>query len=115
MTPMDVKDSNKFLDELSALRPGFNFDKAAGTRMIFLNDYTIALPKFFHPIRRLDCGAGIGRVTKLLLLKRFNNVDMVEQSPRLLNAAPAYIGPDTARATPVLLGLQVCIGTSASN
>jgi 2-polyprenyl-3-methyl-5-hydroxy-6-metoxy-1,4-benzoquinol methylase len=32
---------------------------------------------------------------------------MVEQSPRLLNAAPAYIGPDCARAKPLLIGLQV--------
>jgi hypothetical protein len=46
-------------------------------------------------------------VTKLLLLKRFANVDMVEQSPRLLNAAHGYIGPDAARATPLLIGLQV--------
>ena len=55
----------------------------------------------------IDCGAGIGRVTKLLLLKRFARVDMVEQSPRLLNAAPAYIGPDCERAKPLLIGLQV--------
>ena len=38
-----------------------------------------------------DCGAGIGRVTKHLLLPMFERVDLLEQSPRLLAAAPAYL------------------------
>ena len=28
----------------------------------------------------LDCGAGIGRVTKSVLLPKFDNVDLLEQS-----------------------------------
>lgn len=38
-----------------------------------------------------DCGAGIGRVTKLLLLPIFASVDLLEPSPRLLAAAPSFI------------------------
>ncbi|GMF47425.1 unnamed protein product [Phytophthora fragariaefolia] len=46
-----------------------------------------------------DCGAGIGRVSKLLLLPMFDHVDLVEQSPRLLRAVPQYLGADeTLRA-----------------
>lgn len=54
-----------------------------------------------------DCGAGIGRVTKHLLLDRFETVDIVEQSPRLLEEAPAYVGRDKDRIECVCIGLQV--------
>ncbi|KAE8913812.1 hypothetical protein PF010_g13587 [Phytophthora fragariae] len=43
-----------------------------------------------------DCGAGIGRVTKLLLLPMFEHVDLVEQSPRLLRGVPQYLGAEEA-------------------
>ena len=82
VTPEDIRDSNMFLDELSKLRPEMKFEKAA------------------------DGGAGIGRVTKLLLLPRFAQVDMVESSPRLLNASPGYIGEDASRTKLVMTGLQ---------
>jgi len=68
LTPADVKGSNAFLDALSSVRPSLKFERVA------------------------DCGAGIGRVTKHLLLPRCGVVDLVEQSPRLINAAPAYVG-----------------------
>jgi len=67
VTPMDTRDSNWFLDKLLAQRPGFKLDRVA------------------------DGGAGIGRVARNLLLPRCKVVDLVEQSPRLLNAAPAYL------------------------
>ncbi|XP_020291813.1 N-terminal Xaa-Pro-Lys N-methyltransferase 1 [Pseudomyrmex gracilis] len=35
----------------------------------------------------LDCGAGIGRVTKNLLIKHFARVDLVEQNPKFLEVA----------------------------
>lgn len=60
-----------------------------------------------NPCRHADCGAGIGRVTKHLLLERFDYVDIVEQSPRLLQAAPKYVGRDRDRTTCVCVGLQV--------
>ncbi|KAI9915111.1 hypothetical protein PsorP6_007512 [Peronosclerospora sorghi] len=40
----------------------------------------------------VDCGAGIGRVSKRLLAHVFHHVDLVEQSPRLLRAVPHYFG-----------------------
>ena len=39
----------------------------------------------------LDCGAGIGRVTKNLLLPLFDTVDMVEQNPDFLEKAKDYL------------------------
>jgi len=41
--------------------------------------------------RALDCGAGIGRVTKHLLLHYFDMVDMVEQSKAFLDESMNYI------------------------
>ncbi|CAM9834658.1 unnamed protein product [Laminaria digitata] len=58
------------------------------------------------PFMFIYCGAGIGRVTKHLLLDRFDTVDIVEQSPRLLQAAPKYVGRDRDRTTCVCVGLQ---------
>ena len=38
-------------------------------------------------LRELDCGAGIGRVTRKLLLKFFKQVDIVEQNPEFVQRA----------------------------
>lgn len=67
VTPMDTRDSNMFLDKLLAQYPSLKLNRVA------------------------DCGAGIGRVAKNLLLPRCQVVDLVEQSPRLLAAAPVYL------------------------
>lgn len=56
--------------------------------------------------RAADCGAGIGRVSKFFLLNRFNHVDLIEQSPRLLDASAEYIGKDSVRTTKIVVGLQ---------
>ena len=83
VTPMDIRDSNRFIDSLKTVRPLLQFDRAA------------------------DCGAGIGRVSKHLLLHHFQQVDLVEQSPRLLKSSIGYIGaPDAARTARVEVGLQ---------
>lgn len=42
-------------------------------------------------IRALDCGAGIGRVTKNLLMKYFESVDLVEQDAIFVNKANQYL------------------------
>lgn len=39
-----------------------------------------------------DCGAGIGRISKHLLLHTFEKVDLVEQSSSFLDKAKEYIG-----------------------
>lgn len=84
LTPMDSRDSNRFMDMLLEKIPGLQFNRVA------------------------DCGAGIGRVTKHLLLPRCGHVDLVEQSPRLLNAAEAYIKPsDPSKLSYLQVGLQV--------
>jgi protein N-terminal methyltransferase len=68
LTPIDTQGSNMFLDHLASRFSDLQFNSAA------------------------DCGAGIGRVAKHLLCPRFKAVNLIEQSPRLLTAAPAYIG-----------------------
>lgn len=35
----------------------------------------------------MDCGAGIGRITKGLLINHFDKVDLVEQNPKFVDAA----------------------------
>ncbi|XP_077162950.1 N-terminal Xaa-Pro-Lys N-methyltransferase 1 isoform X2 [Paroedura picta] len=42
--------------------------------------------------RALDCGAGIGRITKRLLLPLFKTVDMVDVTEDFLNKAKTYLG-----------------------
>lgn len=44
-------------------------------------------------IRALDCGSGIGRITKRLLLPLFSSVDMVEQNQAFLQKSQTYLGP----------------------
>lgn len=71
ISPADIKGSELFFARIRKLRP----------------DWTRELA--------VDCGAGIGRVTKFLLLPTFKRVDLVEQSPRLLQSVPQYVGRST--------------------
>lgn len=43
--------------------------------------------------RALDCGAGIGRITKYLLTDYFECVDLVEQNPAFLEQAKQCLSP----------------------
>lgn len=45
----------------------------------------------------LDCGAGIGRITKRLLLPLFDMVDMVDVTREFLDEAKRYLGADGKR------------------
>ena len=45
----------------------------------------------------LDCGAGIGRVTKFLLVDRFEIVDMVDQCERFIEHAKTFVNSDKVR------------------
>ena len=47
--------------------------------------------------RALDCGAGIGRVTKHVLLQRYEAVDLVEPSKVQLSKAKGYINDERAQ------------------
>ena len=49
------------------------------------------------PAFSADCGAGIGRITKHLLLRQFDVVDMVEQNKAFLDRAETYLVKSTPR------------------
>ncbi|GAB9467725.1 N-terminal xaa-pro-lys n-methyltransferase 1 isoform x1 [Globisporangium polare] len=86
VSPADIKGSETFFTRMGKLRPGWKRELA------------------------VDCGAGIGRVSKFLLLPHFERVDLVEQSPRLLQSVPQYVGrhnSDVARIRNLYcMGLQ---------
>ena len=75
ISPVDIRESARFLRELRAVRPSLQRTAA------------------------LDCAAGIGRVAKHLLLPQFDRVDLLEQSERLLAASEAYINVEDADAS----------------
>lgn len=56
--------------------------------------------------RALDCGAGIGRITKQLLAKEFSRVDLVEQNPQFVAAARKLLGGSAAVGEFYTEGLQ---------
>ncbi|CAH0691802.1 unnamed protein product [Spodoptera exigua] len=66
----DINGSKAFLDDILA------FENPPATKLA------------------LDCGAGIGRVTKYVLLPRFEKVDLVEQDEKFLKTAKEFIGYD---------------------
>ncbi|KAM7265430.1 hypothetical protein ACFE04_003113 [Oxalis oulophora] len=82
---LDIKASEAFLNTLFA-----ELVKDAGK-----NQHLVAL----------DCGAGIGRITKNLLIRYFNEVDVLEPVAHFINAARESLSPenllvsDTHRAT----------------
>ncbi|XP_076020060.1 N-terminal Xaa-Pro-Lys N-methyltransferase 1 [Genypterus blacodes] len=53
----------------------------------------------------LDCGAGIGRITKRLLLPLFNTVDLVDVTQEFLDKAKTYLGDEGQR-----VGKYFCTG-----
>ena len=56
----------------------------------------------------LDVGAGIGRVTKNVLLKKYNTVDMLEVDQKFLDKAREYLGESLSRRVDKLyrVGMQ---------
>ncbi|XP_069120820.1 N-terminal Xaa-Pro-Lys N-methyltransferase 1-like [Argopecten irradians] len=55
--------------------------------------------------KAIDCGSGIGRITKRLLLPTFDSVDMVELTQDFLDGAEQHIGEDFKR-----VDKQFCCG-----
>lgn len=41
--------------------------------------------------KALDCGSGIGRISKHLLQRYFQSIDLVEQNPKFLEKAKEYL------------------------
>jgi len=56
--------------------------------------------------RALDCGAGIGRITKHLLSKHFTKVDLVEQDKHFLEKAREYLSGNDRVGSLYCAGLQ---------
>lgn len=45
----------------------------------------------------VDCGAGIGRISKHLLLKNFDQVEMVEVTENFVSKAKEYLGHEDSK------------------
>lgn len=85
ISDLDLQGSREFVRQLSKLRSGWDWSVGAAA----------------------ECGAGIGRVSKGLLLPLgVPRCDLVESSPRLISAAPDYIGPEASRCRFYCQGLQ---------
>jgi len=78
----DIRGSQDFIKEICKMKPSPNKNVA------------------------LDCGAGIGRVTKHLLIPIFNTVDVVEQDEHFANSIKEYVGNSSKLGTVYNLGLQ---------
>ncbi|OTF74919.1 alpha N-terminal protein methyltransferase 1A-like protein, partial [Euroglyphus maynei] len=50
-----------------------------------------------RPLRCLDCGAGIGRVSKYVLSKFFDEIDLLEQNETFVLKAKDFLGNDYQR------------------
>lgn len=70
----DIKESETFLNTLLAERFP---DAGRGQNLV-----------------ALDCGSGIGRVTKNLLIRYFHEVDLLEPVPHFLDAARVNLSPE---------------------
>lgn len=75
---------------------------------IFLKEFLEEPNALIKPDYALDCGSGIGRITKHLLLPLFKKVDMVEQNKMFLDKAPQYLGEDNCSRVEQMIcsGLQ---------
>lgn len=93
ISPTDIKDSKRFLKNFLDLSDKQDENKPSKMRRIEpLTTEDTSTTQKIKPFTALDCGAGIGRVTKNLLLPLFNTVDMVEQNADFLEEAKNYLG-----------------------
>ena len=82
---VDLESSREFIRELERLRSSFQWSSGAAC----------------------ECGAGIGRATKGLVLPLgVPRCDLVESSSWLLSASPDYLGDDASRCRFYCIGLQ---------
>jgi len=74
-------------------------------RLLFISNYELANcillmqgeGAISRPQRAVDCGSGIGRVTKAVLLRLFERVDMVDVNQTFLDEAPQYLGSESSK------------------
>lgn len=74
ITEVDLKGSRKFVNEISRMTAGFDWKSG----------------------RACECGAGIGRVAKGLLLELTDECDLIESSPDFIGFSPEYLGDHMA-------------------
>jgi galactose mutarotase-like enzyme len=92
----DLEGSRQFVRELEDIRPS-------------LQSWTTKASNSQRRTRACECGAGLGRVTKGLLLeiRGIDECDLVDSSAALLAAAPEYLGnPAASRCRYFCTGLQ---------
>mmetsp|Transcript_51094 Transcript_51094/g.75848 ORF Transcript_51094/g.75848 Transcript_51094/m.75848 type:complete len:416 (+) Transcript_51094:54-1301(+) len=83
ISAIDIIASKEFVSDLCSIRPNLNFQPNQREDDSDDNNDTCAC----------ECGSGIGRVSKNLLLPLgFARCDLVEVSARLLEASPEYLG-----------------------
>ncbi|KAI1303157.1 N-terminal Xaa-Pro-Lys N-methyltransferase 1 [Halotydeus destructor] len=93
ISSIDAHASVRFLENfMSPLVPSSSNRKRTGDGGNVIEVSPPSCPR--TPRRALDCGAGIGRVTKTLLLKFFDTVDLLEQSQTFLDSARDYLGTE---------------------
>lgn len=87
----DITHSKRFLERFLEL-PDKLEEKSPKQRRINPTDAVEnSLTLKIKPSVALDCGAGIGRVTKNLLLPLFETVDIVEQNPDFVEEAKDFL------------------------
>lgn len=91
ITELDVHGSIEFIRELELIRPEIT-SWTKGTHS------DSAMSKSGQKRRACECGAGLGRISKGILLKLggIAQCDLIESSIALLDAAPAYLGNSAA-------------------
>jgi protein N-terminal methyltransferase len=82
VSPDDISESLAFLRRISKKRSAFSWNTT------------------------VDCGSGIGRVAQNLLIPNFSKVDIVEQSPKLINEAKKALSSDPKIGSFNCIGLQ---------
>jgi len=83
ITSVDIKASDRFLSK---------YFESLEKKNEFLNAKSKDKEVATKTTRALDCGAGIGRVTKHLLMKYFDVVDLLEQNQNFLSESKTYLG-----------------------
>ena len=114
LSPSDALGSLKFLEEfVTGASPRIQHRRVLGTPPT-----AMIAPCQFGPDSGCaasaiaDCGAGIGRVSREVLLRVFDRGDLVEVNPKFVEQAKRCVGTTRART---LLGLLICSTLSGEN
>ena len=116
LSPSDALGSLKFLEEfVTGAPPRIQHRRVLGTPPTAMFAPWLCGPDSSRAASAVaDCGAGIGRVSREVLLRVFNRGDLVEVNPKFVEQAKRCVGTTRART---LLGLwlgstweNACVG-----